>query len=199
MKRIGIFGGSFDPPQFSHKVIIDSCLKQKLVDEVWVLPAYSHRQKENIATFNQRLDMCELMFRRWFVPIKVLHYDLYNLSSSSHEMINLLSKWFDRKYTFSIIIGRDCADNIETWLNYEELIATVPFIVFDRRDYISCNPKEWYRSSPNRLIEVPGCDFSSTYVRRLLGNHLYKLATLLTNKKLIGYIQQEKLYENPPN
>lgn len=191
--RIGIFGGSFDPVHVSHQSIANECIKRKLVDEVWVLPASHHRQKDNIATFEQRLKMSKLLFEKPFGRVKVKDFEILNPSGAMIHMILILMVMF-KQHTFSIIIGRDCADNINTWLEWTKLIKMIPFIVFEREDY-TANMSTWYLTSPHHLLQVKGkCFFSSTYVRKLLGEKKFVCAGAITGQKVIKYIQKNGLY-----
>jgi len=196
MKKIGIFGISADPPHASHKAIIDACLKKKLVNEVWVLPSNNHTQKKNIASFAQRIDMCKLMFEtKWSSSVKVKDFEIFNTRGTTLHMINRLEFLF-KKYKFYLIVGEDCADNIETWYSYKELIEKYPFIVFQRGDYVSKNPKDWYLSEPHKVMSVDGCWNSSTEIRKILNQSLYNLAETMTNDKVVRYILGRCLYEN---
>jgi nicotinate (nicotinamide) nucleotide adenylyltransferase len=196
MKRIGIFGGSFDPPHHNHKDIIEQCLQMKLVDEVWVLPAFHHVQKENATSFEQRIKMCKIMFEKFLKPIKVKDFEVCNRSGATLDMVRILRGMFNR-YSFSVIIGRDCAENIETWVQYKTLIQEVPFIVFER-EHCGDYKKDWYLNEPHRLINNKGSFISSTDVRKLLSKGHYNVAGCLTSEKLIDFIRKEKItYENP--
>jgi len=189
--RIGILGISADPPTDSHLSIATACIEKKLVDEVWVLPSFNHTQKNNIASFSQRLYMCKLMFGKWFSPIKVKDYEKYNETGTMFNLLDYLSSKY--KYEFFIIVGRDCADNIETWFKNKELIKTFPFIVFNRGDYSGKN-KDWYLSQPHRLIKIDKCYGSSTLVRKLISRCHYNIASIMSSKKVIRYINNKKLY-----
>ena len=193
MKRIGIFSGSFDPCHVSHLAIIDECIKRNLVDEVWVLPSSRHCQKNNVATFEHRLKMCKLLFEKPFNHVKVKDLERFNPSGATIHMVLILMEMF-KKYHFSIIIGQDCADNIKTWVAYQKLIDMVPFIIFEREDYTT-NMSTWYLTSPHHLFQVKGkCFFSSTYVRKLLGEKKFVCAGVITGQKVIKYIQKNGLY-----
>lgn len=197
MKKIGIFGLSGDPPHISHKRIIDYCIKNNLVDEVWVVPSYLHTQKKNIATYDQRFKMCEMMFEG-SKRIKVSMIDVINKSGTMFELIYKLNECFNSdnkpEYDFSIIIGKDCADNIESWYKWNELINENTFIVFDRGDYRSKNIKNWYING-HHYYTISGCDFSSSYIRKCFferGN--YNLAKMLTCEKVVEYCFINEIY-----
>jgi len=198
MKKIGILGGSFNPPHISHLAIVKACLEKNLVNEVWVLPTYNHPHKNNQVSFEHRIKMCKLIFPSLFGRIKVKRYEEMNISGRMYDMIAILRFMFE-KYNFSVIIGRDCADHINTWANYESLIQSVPFIIFERGDYIEQHLETWYLIKPHQMLLIKNCECSSTYIRKLLSRGNFNCATALTNKKIVRFIKKEKLYENIEN
>lgn len=201
MKRVGIFGGSFDPPTVSHYDIIDGCIANKVVDEVWVIPSNNHTQKNNYASFHQRMKMCKIMFKRLFHPVKVKDDDLHNHSGRTLDLMNILNLKYNRtnkhqnkKYEFYIIIGEDCADNIESWCEWKRLISEYKFIVVKRNDYFRYDSKDWYKKNPHKFISLDGCGFSSTYLRGMLSKGFLNLATMLTSPKIVRYVTKNSLY-----
>lgn len=64
MKRVGIFGGSFDPVHRGHLKIAESFLKSRVIDRLLILPAPlpPHKPGQVQASFRQRLEMLLLAF-----------------------------------------------------------------------------------------------------------------------------------------
>jgi len=63
-KRIGLFGGSFDPPHLGHQALVQAALKMLELDEVWVIPTGLpvHRQLSGKASNQERLHWLGTMF-----------------------------------------------------------------------------------------------------------------------------------------
>ncbi len=201
MKRVGIFGGSFNPPTTSHKDIVDGCIANGVVDEVWIIPSNNHTQKNNKVSFRHRVNMCKIMFKRLFHPVKVKNDDLHNHSGRTFDLMNILNFLYnrtniyrDKKYEFYIIIGEDCADNIESWYEWERLISEYKFIVVKRNDYFRHDSKDWYKKNPHKFISIDGCWFSSTYLRGMFSKGYFNLAALLTSPKIVRYVTKNSLY-----
>ncbi|MEL7545529.1 MAG: nicotinate (nicotinamide) nucleotide adenylyltransferase [Pseudomonadota bacterium] len=55
-QRIGIFGGSFDPPHAGHLHVAETALKQLDLDQVWWFPARGNPLKNAPSDFDRRLD-----------------------------------------------------------------------------------------------------------------------------------------------
>jgi len=64
MSKIGIFGGSFDPPHLGHKALVEAALLELELDGVWVLPVGVpvHRELTSYISAKQRLLWVEKMF-----------------------------------------------------------------------------------------------------------------------------------------
>ena len=50
LKRIGILGGSFDPPTTAHLLLCAEALNILKIDEVWLVPCGKRNDKNNIGT-----------------------------------------------------------------------------------------------------------------------------------------------------
>ena len=56
MRRVGLFGGSFNPPHVAHQLVALYVL-ETLVDEVWFVPTYSHPFGKDLAAYDHRIAM----------------------------------------------------------------------------------------------------------------------------------------------
>ena len=63
--RIGIFGGSFDPPHIGHLMIAEFARRGLSLDKVFLVPAYRppHKRVNHPATAQDRLTMARLSVR----------------------------------------------------------------------------------------------------------------------------------------
>src|SRR5262245_45892887 len=61
-RRVGIFGGTFDPVHLGHLILAEQCREQGSLDEVCFVPAYvpPHKQDRFLTPFEQRVEMIEL-------------------------------------------------------------------------------------------------------------------------------------------
>ena len=61
-KRIGIFGGTFDPVHLGHLIVAEQCREQGRLDAVWFIPAARppHKPDQALTAFHHRLEMLAL-------------------------------------------------------------------------------------------------------------------------------------------
>ena len=62
--RVGIFGGTFNPPHMGHVNMCRLFLKEIMLDRIFVIPTNvpPHKQIETKTTTNQRIEMAKLAF-----------------------------------------------------------------------------------------------------------------------------------------
>ena len=59
--RVGVYGGSFDPPHVGHAMVTSWLRWTGQVDEVWLLPVASHAFGKDLVSFEDRVEMCRAM------------------------------------------------------------------------------------------------------------------------------------------
>ena len=60
MPRIALFGGSFNPPHLAHSLVALYVLETAPVDELWITPTFRHAFGKDLASYDDRIAMCEL-------------------------------------------------------------------------------------------------------------------------------------------
>ena len=65
MKRIAIYGGTFNPPHLGHVSVVESALAALSPERLYVIPAYEapHKQGGSVVDGDHRLQMLKLCFR----------------------------------------------------------------------------------------------------------------------------------------
>jgi len=167
-ERIGIYGGSFDPPTNSHKSIGVQLLEKKYVDRVWYLPCYKSLHGKNITEGEIRRHMLWEICDE--VNMEVCEWELQTRASGrTLDVINNMLKDYREKTAycdceFYFILGMDNADNIDKFEEWEKVITSAPFIVINRAGYHANH--NWFKQKPHIFAEdviVP--EMSSTMIR----------------------------------
>ena len=116
--RIGIFGGTFDPPHAGHKKYADEVRNKLSLDNLIVIPtaAPPHKQKKTSTTAEDRLNMLGLLFEK---DSGVLVSDMEIARggrSYTFETVTLLREQYpDDELIF--ILGSDMLLSFHTWKN----------------------------------------------------------------------------------
>ncbi|MGB7594595.1 MAG: nicotinate (nicotinamide) nucleotide adenylyltransferase [Erysipelotrichaceae bacterium] len=132
MKRIGLFGGSFDPVHLGHLRIALDAKRQLALDEVWFLPALAAPLKEELpVAFAHR---CE-MVKRMISPYRKLRLcPIEETLPQPNFTINTVTALQERYpgVAFFWIMGSDQADQFGLWREKDKLKTLITFCVYPR-------------------------------------------------------------------
>ena len=133
--KVGILGGSFDPPHLGHLHISAIALKRLNLDEIWWLVTPQNRLKKNDvrATFIKRLQKAR-EFTQNINKIRVLDIEYKNKLFSSYKTLRFL-KNKSQKTKFVWIMGSDNLENFHQWLKPKLISRIFPVAVIERPSY----------------------------------------------------------------
>lgn len=133
-KRIGLFGGTFDPPHIGHLVLAAEAVSQfKLDTLLWVLtPDPPHKQGNNITPLEHRLSMLQsvidhnpvFQLSRLEIDRPGPHYTLDTVRALARE---------EKDAEIFLLIGGDSLKDLPTWRFSADLVAEVSKIGVMRR------------------------------------------------------------------
>lgn len=174
VKKIGILGGSFNPPHLGHVAMARYVLQEGKVDQVWVVPCFEHAMGKPLVDFHHRKTMADLAFEELNENVQILDIER-KLSGKSYTIrtVEELKRLHPRK-EFWLILGEDAAGEAVAWHQYDALKKSVGWLVIPRG-----------KNSP-----IP--DISATEVREAL--HKKQGLEFLLPKNVIPYIRKHKLY-----
>jgi nicotinate-nucleotide adenylyltransferase len=188
--RIGLFGGTFDPPHVGHLVTAVNVRYALDLDLVILMVAGSPWQKTGqraITPAHDRLAMVEaavaevdgLSAGRWEVDHEGPSYTADTLAALALE--------FPGAGLFTIV-GDDAAAGLHTWERYEEVVSRSSMVVVDRPGSPVALPDDvaWLR------VEVPRLDVSSTDLRARCADG--RPLTYLVTDPVLDVIRARGLY-----
>ncbi len=200
MKKIGIFGGSFDPVHFGHICLAEDAVRLGAVEKVLFIPTrvQPFKTEARTADGNERLTMLKLAVE----DIDRFEVSSYEVDSEGISYTYLTLRAMRKKYgsdtRLCFIAGTDSFLTMEKWKNSEEILREYSLIVGSRPGYRS----EELRRCIDRLrknyntkitkIENEQHDISSTEVRRRIKAGIS--AEDLVPGKVEDYIRQKGLY-----
>lgn len=200
--KIGLLGGTFDPPHLAHLRIAEETREAFQLSEVWFIPASHPPHKERLLTpFEKRFEMLSLAIKGnpYFKAL-----DLERNESPSYTLKTLKRlKASYAEYTFLLILGWDAYFEIDSWWHYERFLDYVeivvvsrgkgdwekaPFLVKERAQSL------WGRDNLVHFLEVFPLEISSTTLRKYLKEG--KSIRYLVPEEVYFYILEQKLYSS---
>lgn len=187
MKKVGILGGTFNPPHIGHVIMANEALNALRLDEVRFMPnaIAPHKRMDDDASIENRLYMVELVSKLHpHFTIETFELERGGISYTYDTMVALQEREPDVQFYF--IIGGDMIDSLHTWYKIEELVQIVHFVGLKRPGTLS---KTYYDVV---MVEAPEIDLSSTLIRKRL--HTGGTLKFLLPDEVEAYIRKEGLY-----
>lgn len=143
MKKIGLFGGSFDPIHKAHIEIALFARKQLNLDEVQLIPTKNNPWKDmNCASREDRLNMIHIAIDEYpDITVNSIEIDSsHNQKNYTIDTIKQLQKEnHDVEYYY--IMGMDQANLFDEWKNAQEISERVHLVAFQRGGYLADHKK----------------------------------------------------------
>ncbi|MFM7535504.1 MAG: nicotinate-nucleotide adenylyltransferase [Acidimicrobiales bacterium] len=191
-RRVGVFGGTFDPPHIGHLVTALNVRHALALDEVLLVVANRPWQKEGTRALSAAEDRFALVAAA-VAGIEGLSASRIELDRGgpSYTVDTLRSLEAEGGVQLFTILGADAAALLPTWERPEEVVARSRLVVVDRPGHTSVLPEglAWIR------VEVPHLEVSSSDLRaRVLDGR--PLEFLLPDA-VIAEIRARGLYRGP--
>ncbi|MEO6872155.1 MAG: nicotinate-nucleotide adenylyltransferase [Chthoniobacterales bacterium] len=187
MKKIGIFGGSFDPIHHGHLILAREALERFALDQIVFIPAAQspHKPESTPADGAARWEMIEAAIAREpaFAASR-LELDRPAPSYSVETVEQLREENPDTQFYF--LIGDDNLEKLPTWHRFEDLAPLVQFVVLDRTGDAAATPYPAIR----RLIDI-----SATTIRKRVASG--RSVRYLVPDAVEQIILRDKLYQGP--
>lgn len=135
-QKLGIFGGTFNPIHYGHLVAAEEVRSRLKLDRVLFIPSFlpPHKHEEDVPSAAQRMEMVRLAtagnpsFRPSDIEIK------RGGKSYTIDTIEALRQAYPGTELY-FITGLDSFLEIQTWHNWERLLAMCGFVVLSRPGY----------------------------------------------------------------
>lgn len=195
-KRIGLFGGAFDPPHLGHLTAITLLLNSAQVDEVWLVPVGDDRgDKPPAAPAVARGKMVELMLQESFPGCRQVRLNTVQLEgklpgSFTIDLWDRMRSDYPR-CEFYFVTGADNLKFLSAWKSPERLLNEVHWLVVNRPgETIECSAPKHFRLVKNAFNL--GVNLSSSQLRAMLrkGERVAGLLPL----SVAAYIRTTGLY-----
>ncbi len=134
-KKIGIFGGSFDPPHKGHVQIAKTSLKQLNLNFLfWAVTNRNPLKKKPMLFLKKRVSLSKKLVKKH----KKIKIESFDRKLKTSKTIGLL-KFFKKKYRNSdlyFIMGSDNLINLHKWHGWKKFHKFCTIVVFPRKGYL---------------------------------------------------------------
>jgi nicotinate-nucleotide adenylyltransferase len=134
LKRIGLFGGTFNPIHKGHLRAAAAVREGFGLDTVDLIPSAvpPHKASKDIAPAHHRLEMVRLA-AAGLENMLVSDVELVRSGPSyTIDTVHHFRRKFDDDAKLFFIVGTDAFLEIDTWKNFEDLLRSISLIVMDR-------------------------------------------------------------------
>ena len=187
MKKVGILGGTFNPPHFGHLIMANEAYYSLGLEEVRFMPNATAPHKDvHGADTSQRLKMTELALED-FPQFRIEDFEIKTggVSYTYNTVSQLVEREPDKDFYF--IIGGDSIQELNSWHRIHELAELVQFVGIGRPGYDAST------DFPVMMIDSPEMHLSSTMLRERVAAN--RPLTFFVPEKVEAYIRKEGLYE----
>ncbi len=145
-QRIGLFGGSFNPPHEGHLNLCDLALKQLELDQIWwmVTPGNPLKDTSGLPGLLERIALCKAMVTDH--RIRVTGFEASYKVRYTADTVRLVKR-IRARLNFVWLMGADNLADFHKWQDWQFIAKSVPIAVIDRPGATFA-----YRSSPAALF-----------------------------------------------
>lgn len=195
MKKVGIYSGSFNPVHLGHIALVDYLVRQRVVDEVWLIrsPHNPLKAASGLLADHHRSAMLGIAIEgHEGLSISDVedhlpkpNYTITTLRTLQQQHPNV---------EFHLIIGADNWLIFEKWRAWDEILRDFHLVVYPRPGCaLPVIAPEDYPTV--RVVEAPQYDISSTEIRHHLENGISCRGLL--DERVEAYIISKNLYKKP--
>jgi nicotinate-nucleotide adenylyltransferase len=191
-RRIGVLGGTFDPPHVAHLALAESARACLELDQVWFIPAGRppHKRDHPVSPARVRLSL----LRRALTGLpefRVLPLEIGRRGPS--YTVDTLEELCRRHPSVEwwLLVGSDMLRDLPNWRDPERVTELAGIAAMARPGH----PIRWPSQLPRRRyrrVDAPRLDISSSELRERVGRGVS--IRFLVPDAVESYIRRQKLY-----
>ena len=165
--KIGIFGGSFDPPHRGHLEISRIAIKKlSLTKLYWCVTKKNPFKNKPLFSLSDRVKQSKDITKK-IKKIKIKFFDKKIKSTNTIDLIKYLKK-INKNNSFFLIIGSDNLINLHKWKEWKLLTKLTKIVVFSRKNYDIKAKKSVIVKKVKKIIFIKNkqINISSTKIRK---------------------------------
>ena len=200
-KRMGMFGGAFDPPHMAHIALAKHAIAQFDLDELRIIPTGDAWHKARKLTPSpHRLAMTRLAFAdvaRVVVDPREIDRDGATYTFDTLQALQAEMPAVD----WYLFIGADQANAFQTWHRWQEILGLATLVVANRPlDGQGAHVSQWHNAiSPDvQRLDMPSLNVSATDIRAHFAQASQSAALMSAwlPAAVQHYIEKHSLYQS---
>lgn len=196
-KRIGIFGGSFDPVHLGHKRLAEFAVNSLGLDKLLIIPASCSPFKTGTSSSAEhRMNMCRLQFNEDVFEVSDIEL-LRGGKSYTIDTVNAVKQLYPDGTLF-LIIGSDQLMQFHKWYCFDKIMEKAVICAVARAEEDDISAMEKYTDENLRqhgeckILEFNPLQISSTEIRQLIKNG--ENTDWVLSREVYEYAKREGLY-----
>jgi nicotinate-nucleotide adenylyltransferase len=162
--KVGILGGSFNPPHAGHVHVSKLALKKLNLNQIWWIPAKQNPLKQNQSdSYDLRFQLCMEITKKELKFVVKKSDEIY-----SYKLVESLKNKYPN-FEFFWIMGADNLENLHRWKNYRKFISQINLAIFSRENSLAKIQKtKIWKFLPKEKLQIfltKNLDISSTQIR----------------------------------
>ena len=167
--KIGIFGGTFDPPHKGHLYISKIALKKlKLNKLIWVVTKKNPLKQKPYLSIKARINLSKKMVKKE-KKIFVRYFDDKIKSINTFALLNFIKKK-NKKAKLFFLIGADNLKKFHKWNNWKKIPKLAKIVIFPRQGYsiksLNSNASKNLSKKDFMYIKSKKVNISSSLIRK---------------------------------
>jgi nicotinate-nucleotide adenylyltransferase len=181
--KIGILGGTFDPPHVGHlNISLEAIKRFQLNKVIWLITKKNPLKKNSTAKdISDRIKLCNSFIKKNKNIIKIQYIEEETGSNFLFDNVSyIINKSIDHKYYF--IMGADSFIKFNQWKKYNEILNKLSIIVINRPEFsikslnsIAAKKLEKYKSLDLKdkhhrwyFLSTKGMNISSSKIKEII-------------------------------
>lgn len=157
MRRVALFGGSFNPPHVGHVMVATWLLSTGKADEVWLVPAGTHAFGKSLAPFADRVAMARAAVAPLGDRVRVEEVEGERDGTSyTIDTVEILRARHP-DVRFSLVVGTDILVERPKWKEFDRLLTLVDLLIV-RRAGVAGSEKDDPKNPSPLFPEVSSTD-----------------------------------------
>ncbi len=190
--RIGLFGGSFNPPHLGHLIVAETLREERALDAVWWVPAHvaPHKTGEDLAAADHRVKMTRLAtggHPDFFVETIELERPAPSYTVDTLRALRRLHP----ACHFELLVGSDSLEAFADWRDPEGILRHSELVVYPRPGH-AVDDLPILLSGRVHQIQAPLVEIASSEIRRRVREG--RSIRYLVPESVADYIEVNGLY-----